>query len=228
MKRDVAIVPLTSKEELIIATDNSGSIGMKAADDVKVPYDVVTYYNFRVAYMECVAAGGIPLTVILHNFSGDEAWVSLILGIKRGMEELGINLEITGSTESNFLLEQSAVGLVIIGKRPIQKDSPIIYGDELEVAVIGCPLVGDEVIERKELIAPLRLFQRFVDHKDVVTILPVGSKGVLYELRNLFSKQTLTFSTSVDVKKSSGPATCFIIVYQKAFSKQAQTYAGHL
>src|SRR5699024_6649453 len=105
-------------DELVIAVDNSGSIGMKTNDHVQVPYDVVSYYNFRVAWMECVSAGAEPISIILHNFSGDEAWSSLIKGIKQGMKELNVeNISITGSTESNFSLHQSAVGLVIIGDR---------------------------------------------------------------------------------------------------------------
>jgi len=228
VKKDVAIVRLSQQEELIIATDNSGSIGMKQADDVNVPYDVVTYYNFRVAYMECVAAGATPLSVIVHNFSGDDAWAQFVRGIKRGMQELGISLEITGSTESNFTLNQSAVGLVIIGKRPIRISHPMTYNDQLEVAVIGKPLVGDEVIDHPEGIAPLQLFQKLADHPDVVTIQTVGSKGILSELQQLFSTKTLTFSSTIDFIKSSGPATCFIIVYEKTLSTHIQNIAGHL
>lgn len=228
MKRDIATFSLTEQEELVITADNSGSIGMKPSDDVKVPYDVVSYFSFRVAYMECVAAGGTPLAVILHNFSGDEAWAPLVTGIKRGMKELGITLEITGSTETNFPLKQSATGLLIIGRRRLQKDKLVMYSDELEIGVIGQPLVGEEVIKHQEAVVPLSLFQIFVNHDDVVAVMPVGSKGILYELNVLFDDPSLTYSSTLDLKKSSGPATCFIIVCKKTFAHQAQKLAGDL
>lgn len=218
LNRDVSIVQISATEELIIATDNSGSIGEEEADDVSVPYDVVTYYNFRVAYMECVAAGGEPLAVIVHNFSGDHAWDPQIEGIKRGMEELSIQLEITGSTESNFPLKQSAVGLVVIGKRQKKQEKTLSFDRRLKIAIIGTPLVGDAVVERQNEIAPLAIFQQLIDLKQGITILPVGSKGISFELRQLFPTETLSVTTSVPLNVSAGPATCFIIVYHESLS----------
>lgn len=55
--RDVQVVPWNQKEELIISADNSGGIGQKEADQLSVPYDIVSYFSFRVAVMECMAAG---------------------------------------------------------------------------------------------------------------------------------------------------------------------------
>jgi len=215
LKRDVEIIELPNGNELVIAVDNSGSIGMKPNDHVQVPYEVVAYYNFRVVWMECVSAGARPMSIILHNFSGDKAWSSLIKGIKHGMKELNVeNISITGSTESNFSLQQSAVGLVIIGQREKFKQQNVSFKErnDLNVAVIGKPLVGDELMNNKDDIAPLKVFQD-LSKLDNVTILPVGSKGILYELHQLFDKRTFKLETELDLKKSSGPATCFIVVY---------------
>lgn len=215
MKRDVEIIELPNGDELVIAVDNSGSIGMKPNDHVQVPYDVVSYYNFRVAWMECVSAGAEPISIILHNFSGDEAWSSLIKGIKQGMKELNVeNISITGSTESNFSLHQSAVGLVIIGQREKSEQENVSFKErnDLKVAVIGKPLVGHELVNNQDDIAPLKVFQD-LSKLDNVTILPVGSRGILHELHQLFNKRTFKLETELDLKKSSGPATCFIVVY---------------
>ena len=46
-----------NSETLVLASDNSGGIGLKDMDMVKTPYDVVAYYGFRVAVMEWIALG---------------------------------------------------------------------------------------------------------------------------------------------------------------------------
>ena len=57
---DALTAPFDDESSLVIACDNSGGIGMKEGDVVKVPYEVTAYYSFRVAVMECIAAGGTP------------------------------------------------------------------------------------------------------------------------------------------------------------------------
>lgn len=231
MNRDVATVSLHDDEELIIATDNSGSIGLRAHDDVHVPYEVVAYFNFRVAWMECVAAGAQPFSVIVHNFAGGEAWDALLKGIKQGLTELNVtDIEITGSTETNFSLLQSAVGLAVIGRRDKYTQDIFKRDDNarLETAIIGEPLVGNEVIENKRAIAPLKLFQWLAEQEEVVTLLPVGSKGISYELNALFTGKEITFSSDIDMQKTSGPATCFIVVYEEGFAHQVKQKADYL
>src|SRR3954452_5049017 len=116
--RDIVRIPFNGEDSLIIACDNSGAIGMQEQDLVHVPYETVAYYSFRVAVMECIAAGGEPIAVVLHNFCENEPWDELVNGIEKGLRELKLSdVRITGSTESNFSLLQSALGLVVIGKK---------------------------------------------------------------------------------------------------------------
>lgn len=226
MNRDVAIISFQKDEEIIIAADNSGSIGMRELDDVKVSYEVVSFFSFRVAWMECVAAKATPFSIVIHNFCGDEAWGALVDGVKQGMMVLGQReIQITGSTETNFNLLQSAMGLTVLGKRKKRADSPLFYTDQWQLAVIGSPLTGREVIGQKEDIAPLSLFQWFAEKERVLAIQPVGSKGILYELEQLFPRQSLTFACELDMRKSAGPSTCFIAVYRAEFSKEIEAKA---
>lgn len=214
--RDVQVVSWNQKEELVISADNSGGIGQKEDDQVSVPYDIVSYFSFRVAVMECMAAGGVPFSVILQNFCGDDAWDILLAGIYKGIEELELEREIgiMGSTESNFSFRQSAIGLTVLGKRPADlKDTTIING---KMAIIGSPLVGEEVILQQEKVVPLAVFSRLTK-VDKCRIQPVGSKGILYELGQLKGDlvQEEEVQCSVDLLKSAGPATCFIVEYEK-------------
>lgn len=227
MNRNVSVVPMHDNDALVIAADNSGSIGMREKDAVQVPYDVVSYYNFRVAWMECVAAGAVPFSAVLHNFCGDGAWSNLVEGIESGIKEASeTDISLTGSTETNFEQEQSAVGLTIIGRRAQNTEPAPVYSMDIHVAVIGSPLVGPEVVERPDDIAPLWLFAWFSRQDETVALMPVGSKGILYELERLFAEQSLTFSSSLDLEKSSGPATCFVAVYREAISEKVKGQAG--
>jgi hypothetical protein len=216
--RDIITIPLNNQESIIMASDNSGGVGMKAGDHVQVSYETVAYYSFRVAAMECIAAGAVPISVVLHNFCGDHTWNELIKGIQKGLEELGLEkVPITGSTESNFHLQQSAVGLVVLGKRSLIKETEWTFSGNLKFAVIGSPLLGNEVIDQADQVVPLSVFWE-VTKLEKLIVWPVGSKGILYEMNQMFlnkqfSKEML--NTNLDVIKSSGPATCFIIAFEQ-------------
>jgi hypothetical protein len=217
--RDVITIPLNGEESLIIASDNSGAIGMKEHDHVQVSYETVAYYSFRVAVMECIAAGGKPFSVVLHNFCGNDSWGKLVKGIEKGLEELNLqDVSITGSTESNFHLQQSAIGLVALGKKHVDKQNELQFSSHLKFAVIGSPLVGNEVVDFANQVVPLSIFLEVSKLKDVI-IWPVGSKGILTELNQMFPTMVFTrerLGINLDVLKSSGPSTCFIVVFDKA------------
>src|SRR5699024_4264440 len=116
-KHDVLEIPINNDDTLVIASDKSGAIGMKALDEVKVNFEAGSYYPVRLAYMEWLAAGENRVSIILHNFSDQTVWNELIEGSNFGLAEVNLNnIPITGSTETNFALNQSALGLVILGK----------------------------------------------------------------------------------------------------------------
>ncbi|MGP4079491.1 ATP-binding protein [Pseudalkalibacillus sp. R45] len=227
--RNAIIIPFDKDEKLIITSDNSGAIGEKDMDAVKVGYDIVSYYSFRVAVMECMAAGGTPISVLLHNFCGDDEWGNLEKGVWEGLSELGMeHVSISGSTESNFPMDQSAVGLVVIGKgNPAQS----MLLDGFEVAVIGVPLVGLEVIEQSQKIAPLSIFKRLLQ-LDGVSVWPVGSKGILYELKQINPQWEVQISEHIDsdvnLKKPAGPSTCFIATYPSELRNSIKELTGTL
>lgn len=231
MKRDVSIISLSEKEALVIAADNSGGIGLKEQDLVKTPYDVVSYYGFRVAVMECMAAGGKPISIVLHNFCDDHAWDLLLAGIEKGLEELGLkgDVSVTGSTESNFTMLQSALGMIVLGKRESTYVDEVSF-ENRKMAVIGSPLVGNEVLEQEKDVIPLPLFHELCELEDVV-IVPVGSKGILYELKNMLDEPSIVEDSlicDVDVNKTAGPATCVLIAFKTDLETFLQEKCGYL
>jgi len=227
--RNVITIPVQGTGTLIITSDNSGAIGMKRDDLVLVPYETTAYYSFRVAVMECIAAGGEPISVVLSNFCGNEAWGKLTKGIQRGLDELQLNnVVVTGSTESNFSLQQSAVGMIVIGKKSSGKMEESIFNEQSKLAIIGKPLVGNEVIEKVDRIAPLSIFHE-ISRMDAILVWPVGSKGILFEMNQMCKNKTFLKDqviTEVDVVKSSGPATCFIALYQDNVEPEIKKIAG--
>ncbi|MCA1062884.1 ATP-binding protein (plasmid) [Cytobacillus spongiae] len=215
--RDVIPLSISDEEELILASDCSGGIGMKEADGVTADPETVGYYCFRVAVMECLSVGAQLQAVQLLNFTSEDAWEEYTRGVKKGLMELGLDgIPITGSSESNMILHQSAIGITCIGKRKKLRHSFPTAAD-LAYALIGTPLVGDEVIMQHTSVAPLSLFMRCVHHSSVIDILPVGSKGVFRELSLLIEKPVRRedITSSLNLDKSGGPATSFIISYNK-------------
>ena len=228
--RDILMIPFSEDENLVIASDNSGSIGLKEMDAVRVPYETVAYYSFRVAVMECMSAGAEPFAVTMQNFCGKDAWKALVKGIEQGIADLWkSNLSITGSTESNFSLHQSAVGITVLGKTRGRKAiDKLTYNNQTKIAVIGLPLVGPEVVEREGGVVRLAVFEQICELENVVTI-PVGSKGILFELNGLFADLQFTeenLETNLDLTKSSGPSTCFIAVYPEMMKPKLISAAG--
>lgn len=227
--RDILTIPFDRADSLIIASDNSGAIGMKEHDLVRVPHDIVAYYSFRVAVMECIAAGGQPISVVLHNFCGNGPWKELVKGIQKGLFEIGLkDVPISGSTESNFSLMQSAIGLMVLGKKPFNKITEIAYTEQLKFAVVGMPLVGNEVIDQEDQITPLSIFREVSKQKDVM-IWPVGSKGILFEMNQMFPQVVFTkdrLLIDLDILKSSGPSTCFIVGYHASQENEIKKMTG--
>lgn len=221
--RDVLNLPVQAGGSLIFASDNSGGIGMKKADVVTASYDVVAYYSFRVAVMECMAAGADPIAVVMENFCGEQAWSELEAGVRQGQAELGLSIPITGSTETNMEMVQSALGILVIGQKK-EEEEKVASG---EMGVIGTPLMGEGVINHPELIAPLSLFKWCCEQENM-TILPVGSKGIANEWLHLDPSGTIPQAVeSLDLNASAGPSTCFIIVFDPEKEAEIAAKAGH-
>ncbi|KIL44025.1 hypothetical protein KP77_29740 [Jeotgalibacillus alimentarius] len=198
---------------MVMTSDNSGGIGEKPLDEVNVPYEMVAYFAFRVAVMDCLSAGAVPISVIVHNFCGDDAWTKLVAGVRQGLTEIGADgAAVTGSTESNMVMQQSAVAVTIMGERV--RDFSMLDHEQLEWSLAGKPLVGMEVVERAADVAPLSQGRVQLEDPQVALIWPVGSKGVAAEWAKLCDQLGIDAEMpdfGVNVMKSGGPATCWIV-----------------
>lgn len=224
--KDVAITPLSSELELVIASDNSAAIGRKKLDAVHVDHSVTAYYATRVAYMDLLRVGAKPKAIVLQNFTGDQAWEAYEKGVRQLLAETNFaSLPITGSTESNFATVQSGLGLTIVGTRvrPVNKQQEI--NENTLFAVIGKPLVGHEALEESEHIAPLFLFEQLRKCKAVIDLVPVGSSGIQAEWQQLTGKRN-SLASNLNVNQSGGPATCFLIAYDSQAQEEIKKLTG--
>jgi hypothetical protein len=190
----------------VVTTDNSGGIGEKVADVVYAPNDVVSYFAARVALLEQWAAYAEVESVILHNFSGKAAWQAYIDGVKRLLEEVSLTLiQISGSSETNMDLIQSAMAVTMIGRSREVQDCDVTW------FIYGQPCLGNEVINNAETIADLKKVKEAIVNGWVKQIWPVGSKGIQAEARELFTDDAIHVISELDVKKSAGPSTVVLV-----------------
>ncbi|QNO13871.1 selenophosphate synthase [Alkalicella caledoniensis] len=216
--RDLTLVPINDYDLLVISCDSSGGIGNKENDLVKVPPSLVGYYTAHVALCELLAIGAKPVTLInTLSVEMDDAGKEILKGIKRAislMEEQE-ELLVTGTTEENIPVSQTAMGLTVIGT--VNKKTwqlPKTNKGSLAV-VVGLPKVGEEVsLDKGKETLSIPILNMLAKNDKVQEILPVGSKGILYEIEEMAGSNNLSYilenQIPIDLKKSAGPATCAI------------------
>lgn len=169
--------------------------------------------------MELLSIGADPIA-ISGTFSVEPkpTGESVIEGIRREANHAHLNsLRIVCSSEKNFKVKQTGIGITAIGivSNSMIKIGRCERGDE--VAAVGEPRVGREVIwaESKRRIADTLDVIKLRRSSLVHELIPVGSKGVLYEANVMAKDSGLLFEPSVpppiNLEKSAGPATVLLV-----------------
>lgn len=206
----------------IVTTDNSGGIGEKPQDIIEVPDEVTAYFAARVALLEQWAAYATPTAILLYNFSGSASWDKYVQGITNLFHDAGLVVpQMSGSTETNIALMQSAMAVTIIGKKKANVPSV-----DVTWFAYGKPLVGQEVIGRKDEIASLERIRTALEKEIVQRIWPVGSRGILAEYQALKSCSIATVSLAIDGEKSAGPSTVVLLGITPDKIMEAQNHFG--
>lgn len=204
--------------DLVLTTDNSAAIGEKSNDLVCVDDEVVAYFAARVTLLEQWAAKAQPISIIVHNFSGDKSWDKYMTGIQKVFEEIGLQCPpITGSTESNMETLQSALAVTMIGEPKVSVKQEVTW------FVYGKPCVGDEVLEESGAIADLNKIYEAMKQGLVHDVWPVGSSGIAAECNRL---RLICCLEGWDIEKSAGPATSVLLGIGKDQIKDAKVHLG--
>ena len=207
----------------IVTTDNSGGIGEKLQDIVTVPDRITAYFAARVALLEQWAMHAEPVSILIHNFSGSASWENYVAGVKDLFHEAGLEVPaINGSSETNMELVQSAMAVTIIGKKTKARAQ-----ENSAWFTYGTPLVGDEVRNRADEIASVTLIHEAMTSGIVQQIWPVGSSGILQEVRLLTGMKEARVETPLDSMKSAGPSTVVLLAVPKMKIEEAEALFGN-
>lgn len=225
--RDLTLVKLDNKKTMVIACDSCGSVGMKEHDVLKVPPYYTGRYTMRVALMEVLCAGAdvIAITNAVCNEmkpTGED----VINGIKDELKDAGvIDVVLTGSTEENFNTYSTGVGITTIGIAQTRSLKVNSIKEKCLLISVGLPKVGGEINLTNDIdIIDYDSIKYLLKLKDVYEIVPVGSKGILYESEELAKENNMKFrlmtEVKVDLYKTAGPATVIIVaINEKSYDK---------
>ncbi|OCL26144.1 hypothetical protein U472_09005 [Orenia metallireducens] len=215
MKRDISIIKLDANKSLVVACDSLGGIGSKEYDKIKVSSRLVGKFTARVALMELLSSGATPISVVdTLSVELKPTGEEIIKGMKEELAKVGIDELLTGSTEENIKTVQTGIGVTAIGLININELRVGTSQKEDLIVAIGLPKVGNEVLADLNQVADLDLVVELLELEYIHEILPVGSKGVLYEAQLLAESNGLQLSlleNKVDLQKSAGPATVVLV-----------------
>jgi hypothetical protein len=212
----------------VAACDANAAIGERPEDSLRRPPDLVGYSAAKVPLMEVIATGARPF-LLLNTLCGplDHYGGSIVAGIYRAISETGYEVFVTGSDETNMPTVQTGVGITVIGAA---RDRDLLIGrarpDDV-VLCAGTPRDGLVVPyeEGQPGVASLRHLAAVARSGLAREILPVGSRGILYELEQLARTASLEAAllepevvgtespdgTVLDLTASAGASTCFLV-----------------
>lgn len=203
---------------LVIACDSLGGIGPKPLDCVHVDGYTVGKFTARVALMETLSVGATPLCVVDNLCVEYEPTGREILrGVCDEAILAGLDPEsaVTGSTEKNISVEQTGIGVTVVGTcKKAALRIGVSQPNDIVIS-IGDPSVGEEVMlaESEGRICGVADVLKLLSIVGVHEVLPVGSEGLGHELDVLSASSGLRFMPdllTVDLAKSSGPATVLL------------------
>jgi hypothetical protein len=201
----------------VLACDSNAGIGGRPNDVLHQSPSETGYSAAKVPLMEVLAIRATPF--VLSNALGgprDDYGQLILAGIRRAIEEVDAHVVLTGSDETNIPTGQTAVGVTVIGHAPAKelRLSGTKAGDV--VACVGRPKDGVVVpyTEGEDDIADLRDVQNASRLDCVHELVPVGSRGVGYEARQLATGANAAVQfreSTIDVAASAGSSTCFLV-----------------
>ena len=222
--RDVTIFEVGNDSVMVVGCDAAGGIGPKPLDKVKVSGYTLGRFTARVALMEVLAVGAMPISLInTLSVEPEPTGFEILEGIKSEVQlaRLGHDLVITGSMEKNVPVNQTGIGVTIIGLA--SKKQLKIGGSkpgDLVVAV-GIPSVKKEVLpaEKQRKIADLEDLLKLMSCDFVHEVIPVGSEGILHEANVLARDSRLRVKlleeSEIETRKSAGPATTVVVTISR-------------
>jgi selenophosphate synthetase-related protein len=221
--RDVSLFELNNDSVMVVGCDSAGGIGPKPLDRIKVSGYTLGRFTARVALMEVLAVGATPVCLTnTLSVEPDPTGFEILEGIKNEIQlaRLGSSLGVIGSTEKTVAVEQTGIGVTVVGLAPKNKLRLGLSEPDDLIIVVGVPRVKDEVLPAEEHgeIADLQDLNQLMNCGLVHDVIPVGSQGIIHEVNVLAEDSNLSANLElpeVEAKKSAGPATAVVATISK-------------
>lgn len=228
--RDLTLVDIHEDYLLAVSCDSAGGIGDKTHDVVRTSPFIVGYHTAKVALMELLCVYGEPillsstLSVEMHP-----AGAEMMRGIESLLKEYDPlhSIELTGSTEENFRVTVTGLGVTIVGR--IKKSHwPLKKTEAEDVAVmVGDAKYGEEVLQtEKERSLTLHHVKILRELSYVREVVPGGSRGMAHEIALVERASQIRFLQREAVEpllyRSCGPASALLVTLRKEHLKDLQ------
>lgn len=205
----------------VISCDSLGAIGSKEQDVLKVDEEVVGRATIKVALAEALCVGARPLVIadtlaVEMKPTGEK----IIRAIEEELMENGLaGVVLTGSTEENFPTSMTGVGITVVSRCKAKDLKIKKIKKDMHISLLGYPLVGKEVLKNPDKVLELKDYVEISKSKEIIEAIPVGSRGISYELGVLESLSGLKIKKEIpphiNILKSGGPASSCLIVHEK-------------
>lgn len=221
--RDVSLFEVGTDLVMVVGCDSVGGIGPKPLDKIKVSGHILGRFTARVALMEVLAVGATP--VCLTNMLGvepDPTGFEILEGIKSEVKlaKLDQSLSIIGSMEKTVVVEQTGIGVTVVGLVPKNELRIGLSKPDDLIMAIGRPSVKEEVLpaEKRGEIADLKDLLKLTSCDFVHDIIPVGSQGIRHEVDVISNDSGFCSKLELsraEASKSAGPGTAIVITASK-------------
>lgn len=222
--RDVSVFEVNNGSVIVVGCDSAGGIGPKPLDNVNVSGYTLGRFTARVALMEVLAVGALPICLSnTLSVEPDPTGFEILEGITSEVQlaRLGHALVVTGSMEKNVPVKQTGIGVTVIG---LASKNELKLGmskpGDLIVAV-GIPSVKKQVLaaEKQRKIADIEDLLKLMSCGFVHEVIPVGSEGIMHEVNVLVQDSRLNIKLAekpeVEILRSAGPATVVLVAISK-------------
>jgi len=216
--RDLLVTRVGESSAMVVAVDSSGAIGPKPHDHLRWTGREAGRTATKVPVMEVVAAGAVPV-IVVDNLcvEMDPVGWDILEGVRDVCRELDHMPVITGSDETNMPTVQTGIGITVIAnlRRQDCRLGSSRTGDS--VYAVGLPLGGSDGATPSggSGTATVTTVRQLLAIDGVHEVLPVGSKGIRYELGELAAgaglKPELIEQDRVDLDRSAGASSVVLV-----------------
>lgn len=211
-RRDPEYYEIDDKMIMLLACDSCGAVGLKEFDVVSAPNELVGGLTARVPVLELLSLGADikMISITLANEDNPTA-KEIISGVKSELKNYDIKYVI--STEKNMKTVMTGLGISLVAM--VEKNNLRLisdYDDDFYLYMAGLPSLGEEVIKNKDLIFNQEMLKSLIADKDVLEIIPCGSKGIIGELSKIKGIDISKYSNEAEFVKSCGPSTAAIVI----------------